>query len=301
MCRKGRMFAPSKTWRKWHRKVAVSTRRFAVVGGVAASATPALVEARGHRISNVPQIPLVVDNGIEKIKTTKKAVALLTALGAYADVQKCKDTRKIRPGVGKMRNRRHLLRKGPLVVFSKDDGISQAFRNIPGVDLCSVDSLNLLSLAPGGHVGRFIVWSEDAFKSLDNVFGTYNKESKQKHGYKLPHAVLGNADIARIINSDEIQAAVRPARQTVKLPRQKKNPLKNINVLVRLNPYAQTEKRAAVLANATHRKRLEAQNVKRGLVTKGKTAKPAAAKAAAKPAATKAAAKPAATKATKKA
>lgn len=35
-------------------------------------------------------------------------------------------------GKGKMRNRRYVLRKGPLVVFGSDHGISKAFRNLPG-------------------------------------------------------------------------------------------------------------------------------------------------------------------------
>lgn len=83
-----------------------------------------------------------------------------------------------------MRNRRHVIRLGPLVVYNEDHGISQAFRNIPGVDLCSVKALNLLQLAPGGHVGRFIVWSEGAFQALDKIFGTSSKPSSVKHGYK---------------------------------------------------------------------------------------------------------------------
>jgi hypothetical protein len=29
-----------------------------------------------------------------------------------------------------------------------------------------VDALNLLKLAPGGHVGRFCIWTESAFKKL---------------------------------------------------------------------------------------------------------------------------------------
>ena len=45
-------------------------------------------------------------------------------------------------------------------------GLTKAFRNIPGVDTISVDALNLLKLAPGGHVGRFCIWTESAFKKL---------------------------------------------------------------------------------------------------------------------------------------
>ena len=32
-----------------------------------------------------------------------------------------------------------------------------------------VDALNLLKLAPGGHVGRFCIWTEAAFKKLGEL------------------------------------------------------------------------------------------------------------------------------------
>ncbi len=52
-----------------------------------------------------------------------------------------------------MRNRRYVLRKGPLVVFGNDAGISRAFRNLPGVECTSVDRLNLLQVREGGWGG----------------------------------------------------------------------------------------------------------------------------------------------------
>ena len=39
------MFAPTKTWRKWHVKVNQAQRRFAVVSALAASALPSLVNS----------------------------------------------------------------------------------------------------------------------------------------------------------------------------------------------------------------------------------------------------------------
>jgi hypothetical protein len=62
--------------------------------------------------------------------------------------------------------------------------MTKAFRNIPGVDTIQVDNLNLLKLAPGGHVGRFCVWTEAAFKKLDGLYGTWLQEacSRQPHG-----------------------------------------------------------------------------------------------------------------------
>ncbi|MCP6198867.1 50S ribosomal protein L4, partial [Klebsiella pneumoniae] len=62
-----------------------------------------------------------------------------------------------------MRNRRRIQRKGPLIIFNKDQGLTRAFRNIPGVELLNVNKLNLLKLAPGGHLGRFVIWTQSAF------------------------------------------------------------------------------------------------------------------------------------------
>ena len=57
MCRSGRMFAPTRQWRKWHRRVPVSSRRYATCSALAASALPALVMARGHRVTPSARSP----------------------------------------------------------------------------------------------------------------------------------------------------------------------------------------------------------------------------------------------------
>merc|ERR1719494_187211 len=84
-----------------------------------------------------------------------------------------------------------------------DNGIRQAFRNLPGVELLNVDRLNLLKLCPGGHMGRFIIWSQGAFEKLDSVYGTWRKNSQEKNDYKLPRPMMQNADLSRLINSEE--------------------------------------------------------------------------------------------------
>jgi len=61
MCRKARMFAPLKIWRKWHAKANLNQRRHAVASALAASACTPLVMARGHRVEAVPELPLVID------------------------------------------------------------------------------------------------------------------------------------------------------------------------------------------------------------------------------------------------
>ncbi|KAI9442046.1 ribosomal protein L4 domain-containing protein [Lactarius psammicola] len=249
MCRGGRMFAPTKTWRRWHVKVNQNQRRFATVSALAASALPSLVLARGHRIEEIEEVPLVVSDAIESFHKTKEAVALLKCLRAYRDVVKVSNSRKLRAGKGKLRNRRHRQRRGPLVVYNEDCGIVKAFRNMPGVEIVNVRRLNLLQLAPGGHIGRFVIWTEGAFALLDDVFGTFDKAAVHKKDYFLPTAKISNPDVTRLINSSEIQSVVRPANPKVhKRPwTQHKNPLRNKAVLFRLNPYAKSIRRQELL------------------------------------------------------
>jgi len=251
MCRGGRMFAPTKTYRKWHKKISKNQRRYATVSALAATAVPALVQARGHRIERIAEVPLVVrDADVATVTKTKEAVALLASLNANDDVERVKASRGIRGGKGKSRNRRYVQRRGPLVVHDgkPTDAALRAFRNIPGVDLCSVRRLNLLQLAPGGHLGRFVIWTEGAFKALDSVFGTRATASQQKKGYRPPRAIMTNADLQRIINSSEVQSVLRPKKPLRKFNTLKKNPLRNFGALVKLNPYALTQRRRALLA-----------------------------------------------------
>ncbi|KAI8800917.1 ribosomal protein L4 domain-containing protein [Cladochytrium replicatum] len=240
MCRGGRMFAPTKIWRKWHVKTNQNAKRYAVASAVAATAVAPLVIARGHKIDHIPEVPLVVCDSVEEFVRTKSAVALLKALNAYADVEKVIESKKLRAGIGKIRNRRYRQRRGPLVIYNEDKGITKAFRNLPGVELVNVHALNLLQLAPGGHLGRFVIWTQSAFEALDGVFGTANAPSFEKKDYHLPQHIMANPDLARIINSDEIQSVLRAAGpKRVKRPyKQRKNPLKNKQILKRLNPYA---------------------------------------------------------------
>jgi len=236
------MFAPTKVWRRWHRKINVNQKRFAVASALAATAIPALVMARGHKIDRIPEIPLVVDNKvIDSLDKTKKAVQLLKSLGALGDILKVKRSKHLRPGKGKMRNRRYVQKRGPLIVYGAEKPkMVQAFRNLPGVEFASVTSLNLLQLAPGGHLGRFVIWTQDAIQQLDSVFA-------KKKGFKHPRSQVANPDITRIINSDEIQSVLRSKkpRQTPRPP--KLNPLRNPRAMFKLNPYAEAQRRTQIV------------------------------------------------------
>lgn len=212
MCRGGRRFAPTRAWRRWHRKVNRNQRRYAVVSAIAASGVPALVMSKGHIVNEVAEFPLVVADKVQELSKTKEAVQFLRGIRAWDDVEKVRQSRRFRAGIGKMRNRRRIHKLGPVVIYAKDSGLTRAFRNIPGIETINVEKLNLLRLAPGGHVGRFVIWTESAFRRLDQLYGTWKAQSVAKRGYNLPQPKMGNSDLSRILKSAEVQKVVRPRK-----------------------------------------------------------------------------------------
>uniref|UniRef100_A0A5F9CVL3 Large ribosomal subunit protein uL4 C-terminal domain-containing protein n=1 Tax=Oryctolagus cuniculus TaxID=9986 RepID=A0A5F9CVL3_RABIT len=88
-----------------------------------------------------------------------------------------------------------------------------------------------------GHVGRFCIWTESAFRKLDKML---------------------NTDLSRILKSPEIQRALRAPRKKIHRRVLKKNPLKNLRIMLKLNPYAKTMRRNTILRQArNHKLRVE--------------------------------------------
>lgn len=237
MCRGGSMFCPTKIWRRWHRKINVTQRRHAVTSTLASTAVAPLVMARGHRIEEVPELPLVVDDSLEKMTKTNDVYKLLKRFGLKADLDRVLSNRKIRAGKGKSRGRKYKTPAGPLIIYNNDDGIVKAAKNIPGLEVLNVNSPNLLKLAPGGKLGRMCIWTESAIAACDKNFGTQTSASEVKKGYHMNRPVMTNTDLSKLINSEEIQSVLRPAREGyTKVLRQKKNPLKSPDAMDKLNP-----------------------------------------------------------------
>lgn len=77
-----------------------------------------------------------------------------------------------------------------------------------------------------------------------SLAGTTTTASESKKGYKLPRACMTNADVTRLINSDEVQSVVSaPKEGGAKHYALKKNPLKNLGAMIKLNPQAATARR----------------------------------------------------------
>lgn len=175
---------PTKIWRKWTRKVNLTQRRAAIASAVAASGQASLVLAKGHTVDEVQELPCVVDVADVQLKKTKEAVALLKRLGAWDDCVKAKESKRIRAGKGKTRNRRYKAKKGPLVVYKEGGDFVLALRNLPGVDVVHISALNVCKLAPGGHMGRLVIWTKSAFECLDSIFGGVSSVSSRLHNQR---------------------------------------------------------------------------------------------------------------------
>ncbi|MXQ98240.1 hypothetical protein E5288_WYG001637 [Bos mutus] len=121
---------------------------------LAAPASPPLVMPKGHCVGEAPELPLEAEDKVEGYKKTKQAVLLLKKLKARNDIRKVYASQRMRAGRGKMRNPRRVQCRGPSLICNEDSGIIRAFRNIPGIN---GSKLNILKLAPDGHVGRFCI------------------------------------------------------------------------------------------------------------------------------------------------
>jgi large subunit ribosomal protein L4e len=168
----GRVAHPPESRKVIIERVNVKENRLAIRSAIAASANAQLVKKRGHRVDNVPLFPLVVSSRLESIATTKEAFDTLTALGLGEDLERASNGRAVRAGKGKMRGRKMKTPKSVLIVVGADSGIGTAARNLPGVDIAEVHSLNAELLAPGTHAGRLVVWTTTAIDRLgkENLF-----------------------------------------------------------------------------------------------------------------------------------
>ena len=81
-------------------------------------------------------------------------------------------------------------------------------------------------------------------RRVDALYGTWSKKATEKSDYNLPMPKMVCTDLGKILQSDEIKAAVRAPKKGSVRTTQKKNPLKNMRCMMKLNPAAHAVKRA---------------------------------------------------------
>jgi large subunit ribosomal protein L4e len=162
----GRATHPPVAEKKIKKKIPKREKRFALLSAIAATGSKETVAMRGHIVDDVPDFPLVVTEDIQSLRRTRDLKYAFISLGVWPDVYRVKSSIKVRAGKGKMRGRRKKKGVGPLIVISKNDGIVEAARNLPGVDVANVKDLNAELLAPGTHPGRLTLWTRSSIREL---------------------------------------------------------------------------------------------------------------------------------------
>lgn len=166
----GRQPHPPKAEKNIVKRIPKKEARLALFSAIAATASKEAVAARGHRIEDVPEIPLIVTDQIETLNRTSELEAAITNLGILADIYRVKESRKIRAGKGKRRGRKLKQAVGPLIVVAENKGIAEAASNLPGVDVATISNLNVELLAPGTHPGRLTLWTSGAIRQLAKLY-----------------------------------------------------------------------------------------------------------------------------------
>ncbi|MFA4946548.1 MAG: 50S ribosomal protein L4 [Candidatus Micrarchaeia archaeon] len=163
--RKGMRAHPPKPWTCIIERINYKEKCKAIRSAIAATLDPALVKARGHLF--VGELPLVIEEGFESVKRVSDAADVLDKLGLEKDLERARLGRRLRSGRARLRKGGYRQPSSALIVYAKDDGISKATRNIPGVDCVNVKELTAELLAPGGDAGRLTVWTAGALRELE--------------------------------------------------------------------------------------------------------------------------------------
>ncbi|MEM3536527.1 MAG: 50S ribosomal protein L4 [Candidatus Bathyarchaeia archaeon] len=167
----GRLAHPPNPNKKIVKRIPKKEKRLALLSAIAATASKEAVASRGHSIEDIRQIPLIVTDDLEGLKKAKEVEDALIHLGVFSDIYRVMESRKIRAGKGKRRGRKMKQAVGPLIVVRENKGIMNAARNIPGVEVVTVNDLNAEILAPGTHPGRLTVWTSGAIQKLSELYG----------------------------------------------------------------------------------------------------------------------------------
>lgn len=163
----GRRAHPPKPEKDYSQKINAKEKAIALKSAIAATQNSDLAKERGH-ILEKQELPLIVEDKISDAKKTREILTTLEKLGLQPELKRV-SARSIRAGIGKMRGRKYKRKSGPLLVLhGKTPG--SAIKNVPGVDVCNVSSLNCERLSPGAHSIRLTIFTESAIKEIGEKY-----------------------------------------------------------------------------------------------------------------------------------
>ena len=163
----GRRAHPPKSSKSWKKEINKKENRKAIRSAIASTLNQELLKKKGF--SSLTHIPLILEDKFETITKTQELLALFKKLNVSKELERTKK-KSIRAGKGKARLTRYKIKKGPLIVVSKECPLQKATANLPGFESCIVNNLNAELLAPGTDPGRLVIWSLPSIEKLKTLF-----------------------------------------------------------------------------------------------------------------------------------
>ncbi len=159
--RKGRQAHPPKNADK-KGSINKKEKKFALFSAISATASKDAIKNKYHL--EFENLPIIISSEVLSLKSKEFEKLILEIFKINSIAPK-----KIRCGKGKKRNRKYKVQRKILLVVSKEElNLSKKLKNI-GIEINTVQKLNILNLAPGGIPGRLVVYTEKSLEEISKI------------------------------------------------------------------------------------------------------------------------------------
>lgn len=143
----GRRAHPAKASKNWERKINKKENRKAINSAITAALDKETVQKRGHLVPK--NYPFVLDEDFDALTKTKDVITALSTLGFSDELARGENGGK------------------SVLIVTESDSLTQAAKNVPGVDVVSARQINAYVLAPGAHPGRATLFTKASVQILN--------------------------------------------------------------------------------------------------------------------------------------
>lgn len=163
--RGGRQAHPPRSNKVIWKRVNKKEKMLALCSAIAYTTRADAIRQRGHKTGSQETFPIILNNDIEQVETTKRLVDIIESLGLFEDVERLR-SRRGRTGQSALRGRGKKVGKSILFVVSGNTSLKNASGSLPGIDVVQVKNLSVLDLAPGSNPARLTIYSKGALEEL---------------------------------------------------------------------------------------------------------------------------------------
>lgn len=173
--RHGRVAHPPESWKNIYKKINHKEKQLGLCSAIAATAIKALVQRRGHKISDDVKLPLVISDDIESIVKTKDLKNALIRIGLGDDIVRARLARRTRSGTPRRRGRSTRSAISALIIVGNDSRLVTLSGSIPGVDIKHAKDISVLDLVPGSKPIRLTIFSQAAIEYMRSLQAPIHK------------------------------------------------------------------------------------------------------------------------------